>query len=275
MDLSLLPKLAKHQSQIITTYQVEMEFKKNRQKVILEAHKDLKHDGSNRQFPAFLTESKQSTALTQYENAIKRLAKKLQERTEKVLSNPTQADPIYKATQRIFNMTSDWNLNRDKKNRFPIRSLARKRFILGYPPRKNSDITIGDAVNWEWIIHCAKESTCGVVIVTRDSDYGELFCGKPILNDWLKQEFKQRVSRTRSIILTNRLSEGLKAGDIAVSRVEEKQEEEFLKNTPSPQIQIDKTILEAFNRMNLNTKIFGAEMKKVRFDLALESDEDN
>ena len=48
------------------------------------------------------------------------------------------------------------------------------------------------------------------MIVTRDSDYGATYKDDSYLNDWLQQEFKQRVSQKRKIKLTAKLSEGLK-----------------------------------------------------------------
>ena len=91
-----------------------------------------------------------------------------------------------------------------------IRRQAWRRFMLGYPPRKSGDTSIGDAVNWEWIVQCAKESGNDVVIVSRDSDYGVSMDRVQYLNDWLSEEFKDRVSRKRSIRLTGRLAEALK-----------------------------------------------------------------
>jgi hypothetical protein len=85
--------------------------------------------------------------------------------------------------QRLLKHKGPYNLSRDKEVRFEIRELAQKRFTLGYPPRKQGDQSIGDAINWEWIVRCAEESGSGVVIVTRDSDYGLPIGGKPALND--------------------------------------------------------------------------------------------
>lgn len=114
-----------------------------------------------------------------------------------------------------------------------IRSAARKRFVLGYPPRKPGDTSIGDAINWEWIIHCAQASTDGhhVLIVSRDGDYGITFDGEPILNDWLRSEFKARVSRKRKIELTNKLSNALRKLDEIV-QAEDERAEELVLRTP-------------------------------------------
>jgi len=209
-----------------------MEFKKNRQKVILEAHRNLKTNIQNQQFPAFLSSSKQAAALSKNEKGIQRLAQDLQERVGKILTNPTRSDPVYKCTQHIFKSNSEYNLTREGKIRLNIRRLARKRFLLGYPPRKNSDLSIGDAVNWEWIIFCAKNFGSDIVIVTRDKDFGEEFNGSPIINDWLRQEFKERVSQKRNVEVTNRLSEAMKMATIIITKAEKTQEDKLIRERP-------------------------------------------
>src|SRR5690606_36997114 len=123
---------------------------------------------------------------------------------------------------------SEFNLSRDKDERFTIRNLARKRFVLGYPPRKAGDTSIGDAINWEWIIACSIKSGKHIIIVTRDTDYGALYNGESFLNDWLKQEFSQRVSKKRKIIITDKLSYGLKLVHAAVTQEMEREEQKFL-----------------------------------------------
>src|SRR5690606_22634600 len=124
-------------------------------------------------------------------------------RIGRVLKEPSKHDPVYKVAQRLFRQKTPLNLSRDAKVRFEIRRLARKRFLLGYPPRKDSDLSIGDAINWEWIVRCAQTSGNDVVIVSRDQDYGVRFADRPIINDWLLQEFKERVSRRRRLVLTD------------------------------------------------------------------------
>ncbi len=49
-----------------------------------------------------------------------------------------------------------------------------------------------------------------LVIVSRDSDYGATFDNKAYINDHLRQEFSERVSKKRSLLLYSRLSEALK-----------------------------------------------------------------
>jgi hypothetical protein len=62
--LSILKHIDNHLDRFITTNQVEMEFKKNRQRVIPDSHSTFKLPGfEGLQLPAFISESKQSKAL--------------------------------------------------------------------------------------------------------------------------------------------------------------------------------------------------------------------
>lgn len=54
-----------------------------------------------------------------------------------------------------------------------------------------------------------------------------------IINDWLLQEFRERVSRKRRLTMTDRLAEGLRAAGIKVSKDEEAEEQQFLDNSRS------------------------------------------
>lgn len=105
--------------------------------------------------------------------------------------------------------------------------------MLGYPPRKGSDTSIGDALNWEWIVQCSIDTGKHVVIVTRDTDYGAIHDNKSHLNDWLKQEFSERVSQKRKIVLTDKLSIGLKLVHAAVSLEMEQEEQKLLNRLSS------------------------------------------
>ncbi|MDD5596846.1 MAG: PIN domain-containing protein [Victivallaceae bacterium] len=102
-------------------------------------------------------------------------------------------------------------------------SLANTYFNRAYPPRKKKDTSCGDRINWEWCLHCVKNidddsQTHDLVIVSRDSDYGITYNGQSYINDWLRKEFAEKISRKRKIILTNSLVEGLKHIDVTVSR---------------------------------------------------------
>ncbi len=228
-----LQALERHRDVLITGDQVRMEFLKNRQKVILEALGSIgKIEGPNpKSLPAFVAEYQPAQMLGKHLKNADQQHKKIKAKVEKILINPPQNDLVYKHLNRIFNSNSEYNLKRPDKTRFTIRNLARKRFILGYPPRKSHDTSIGDAINWEWIIHCAKASAENhhILIVSRDGDYGIDFGGDTILNDWLHREFKERVSLKRRIELTNKLTDALKNLDEKVAPEDVEEEKELIK----------------------------------------------
>jgi hypothetical protein len=156
--------------------------------------------------------------------------KKLRDRMVKALRDPAAHDPVYQSCQRLFQKTDDLTITRRNPLRRIIRRRAFRRFLHGCPPRKRNDTSIGDAFNWEWMVHCATERTAGLVIVTRDSDYGVTLDKESYINDALRQEFSERVSRKRHLRLCSRLSDALKLFDVKVTPQEEATESELLSN---------------------------------------------
>lgn len=230
-SLNLLDLLNANQEKIIRTYQVEMEYKKNRRNVIIEFYKKLSKLQPI-QHPTFLATSKEAGFIEARISEINSRLDTLKARMEDVLANPTTKDHVYKKVQRLLTTDSPLNLNRrkDETLRRRIQHLARKRFSLGYPPRKNDDITIGDALNWEWIIHIARQESSNVAIVTRDSDYGFMHKGKPHISDWLRQEFQDRVSTQGKITYCNHISQALKLAGVNITQEAVKEEEEAAKS---------------------------------------------
>jgi predicted nucleic acid-binding protein len=224
-----LEQLEACRDRLILGSQLEMEYKKNRQRVILEALSAFAGpDWSKATPPALLSELQAARTLEKHRVRLIAQQKKLNEKIMSILGEPSRADPVYRTLQRLFKHRSGINLSREKDVRLEIRELAQKRFILGYPPRKSGDTSIGDAINWEWILRCALDTGKHVVIVTRDTDYGVIHQGSSHLNDWLLQEFIQRVSHKRKIILTDKLSHGLKLVHAAVTQEMEKEEAALL-----------------------------------------------
>ena len=209
----------------------------------------LKLDWSGPNLPAYLMRSPQSTGLATGKKKIDTQLKALRARMFRVVKNPTKHDPVYKVAQRLFRDDAPCNLSRSKKERFKIRRLARKRFMLGYPPRKAKDTSIGDAVNWEWIVSCAVRENAHIVIVSRDTDYGINVDKTVCLNDWLQQEFRERVSAQRKITLTRRLSEGLQLANVNVTEREEKAERDFLRRRASSSPQFVELPLDLADRL--------------------------
>ena len=230
-DISIryLEQLENCKDRLIIGSQIEMEYKKNRQKVITETLKQFSTPDWNKlSTPALVSNLRASQMIDKNRKEITRQYKKVNEKIQKILTNPAQNDPVFQSLQRLFKNNSSYNLNRESECRFTIRRLARKRFCLGYPPRKSNDNSIGDAINWEWIVQCAIDSGKDIVIVTRDSDYGVIYNNESYLNDWLSQEFKQRVNRQRKIYLTFKLSKGLKIVHAAVTKEMEQAEQQLI-----------------------------------------------
>lgn len=227
--LAVLDHIDKNHDKIITSTQVEMEYKKNRQKVITTAMSEMKGPKwDSFKLPVILSGSQAAQSIDNDRKDIDKQSKILKNKIESILKNPSRNDDVYKTLQRLFKSNSALNLKRPDPKRFAIRNLARKRFVLGYPPRKDSDVSIGDSINWEWIIHCAKEMNQDVVIVSRDTDYGCRYDGDMIINDWLSQEFKERVNIRKKVILTDKLMQGFKLANISVKKKEVEDETKML-----------------------------------------------
>ena len=64
-----------------------------------------------------------------------------------------------------------------------------------------------------------------IIVVTRDTDFGAIDETDSYLNDWLRQEFKQRVGTRRKFVLTDKLSKAFQLLRIPVSKemIEEEQ----------------------------------------------------
>jgi len=231
-SLSLLQKLNKIKGGIITSYQVEMEFLTNRQQVITDSLKSLSST-PRIELPAFAGKTMSGSALAKAAKNADSRKKEFRKRVLAALDRPANSDPVYKEARAIFVKDTPRNLNRTKKIRHQMKRLAFRRFMLGYPPRKSRDVSMGDALNWEWIVHVSKMEKADVVIVSRDSDFGVEVSGKHYINDWLCQEFRDRTSRQRKITLTPHLAKALKTVGTAVAKAAEEEEEDLVRS-PRP-----------------------------------------
>lgn len=260
ISMKYLEEIEKHKDIIISTNQVEMEYKKNRQTAILESIGEVKKiNNVNLSVPAIISDAKAVEMIKKSKKEIDDQQKKLKERIEKILTNPGTNDPVFKILQKIFSHKSSINLNRENKQRFTIRRLALKRFMLGYPPRKSNDNSIGDAVNWEWIIKCAETSKKHIIIVTRDTDFGAIYENESYLNDWLKQEFRERVSQHRKLVLTDKLSKAFKLVEIPVTKEMIEEEENVIKL--SSELYQQRLYKEIFKKLREST--FGKDIDNV------------
>lgn len=230
--LALLKHVESVSDRLIVSYQLESEFKKNRQLAIVEGLQDLKTPGQISR-PGIFSDARASETLSKSMKAADKQVRSLKSRLVKALEDPTRHDPVYQACQRLFHKDDALVLTRENKVRHEIRRRAFRRFLHGCPPRKKSDTSIGDAINWEWMIHCAKLQNAELVIVTRDSDYGITYEGRSYLNDHLRQEFSERVSKKRELLLYGRLSDALKHFAVPVTQKEEIAETEIVEAQPS------------------------------------------
>lgn len=208
---------------IIVTHQLQMEFKKNRQGVILRGLKALAGPAQAGPLGIF-AEAAATKANHKDINKVDARYSKLQDRLRKVLTEPTKNDPVYKAFQRIYRRKSDLALRANDKRCLAIRRRALRRFLQGCPPRKDSDLSIGDSYNWEWMLACAMEHNADLVILTRDSDYGCVDCDRVLLNDYLKQEFGERVNKKRKIYVCKLMRDALTHFGVVLTKAEKKVE---------------------------------------------------
>jgi PIN domain len=243
VGLSLLKHLEKVSDRLIVTYQLEMEFKRNRHSAILDGMQELKPP-ANISRPGLFSDAKAAKAMqANLKNAATRV-KILKNMLKKTLENPAQNDPVYQTCQRIFHASSPFILTRESNFRHIIRRRAFRRFLHGCPPRKKNDTSFGDAFNWEWMIECALRNKGELVIVSRDSDYGTSFEDKTYVNDHLKQEFGERVSLRRRLLLYVKLSDALKHFELPITKAEEEEEENIIKSVPTQETTHDPSSLE-------------------------------
>jgi len=91
--------------------------------------------------PAILASSQRVKIINDKKKEIQKQEKKVKDRIISILADPNK-DIVYKTLQVLFKSDSPYNLDRKKTERIKIRNLAKKRFLLGYPPRKKMIILL-------------------------------------------------------------------------------------------------------------------------------------
>lgn len=220
--LSLLRHVKEKSEFIIVTDQIKMEFLKNRQNEIVQSFTRLTSPGRV-SIPAFLT-SKEVDDLDDAYTTANNLIKRIKQRIPLILEDPEVHDEVYKTCHEVFNKKDKLHFGQTHEAWTEVREAARERYSLGYPPRKATDTSMGDAVNWEWIVYCARITKSNVAIVSRDYDYGQSHKNKSYIDDYLKHEFSERVGNKRRVTLFTRLTEVLKQYKVTVTKKEEHEE---------------------------------------------------
>jgi len=236
--LKLLSHVEAIKDRVIVTYQLESEFKTNRQRVLQESWTNLKAP-DRMGLPNIVADAKTTKMLTKDMRDAKKRVDNLRKRLVRVIAQPTLHDPVFKICQRAFHRTDDIVFTRSNEIRRIIRRKAFRRFLHGCPPRKRQDISIGDAFNWEWMVRCAKERNAELVIVTRDSDFGITIGDDSYINDHLKQEFQERASKKRKIFLCCRLTDALKHFNVRVTTKEIQAEADIVNASPDDPLDRD------------------------------------
>ena len=231
VSMSYLKLIDDHRDVMITGSQVEMEYQKNRQHVILDSLGKFKNpDWNNLSVPALFSESEEAKLIDNCRGKISKQQSILNGKIHNLLKSPSEHDPVFKTLKSLFRSNLKFNLSIEHSDYEEVKRLALERFMLGYPPRKKGDTSIGDAINWEWIIKCASGSGKSIIVVTRDGDYGVNVKNDSFLNDWLSREFSDRVSNEQEVILTARLSEAFKSINLPVSKDMIEEESRIIKS---------------------------------------------
>ena len=114
VSLSLLKRIDDHRDQLITGSQVEMEFKRNRQNVIVDHLANFKNNSvGGGSLPAILSDTQYGKTYKKKIKDISGYEKKIKSKIEKILHNPINNDPVYQCFQRLFKNQSQYNLNRE------------------------------------------------------------------------------------------------------------------------------------------------------------------
>jgi hypothetical protein len=243
--INLLSRIDSLHDLIITTCQVEMEFKKNRQKVISESVALLKPPEFSLSTPAFLLEAKTVAVIKSKMEDVRKRVENLKGRILSTLENPKTQDRIYQTMQRLFSNGGSLNLRHETPEYKSVWRRALRRFLEGRPPRKKEDTSAGDSINWEWIVRCVESNNRDVIIVSRDADYGLTLNNKGYANNWLAEELKERVNQQRKIILVDRLSTALKLLDVKVTAAEITSERAIIQSSKEDQQDEIEAIIDA------------------------------
>src|SRR6266478_6874545 len=236
--LTLLNHIESVSDLLIMTDQIEMEFLNNRQGVISSALANLKAPAVPAFTPAYLADTKTAAGIDQNFKQIRKRIEVMKERFARILKDPSSNDPVFKSFKRII-ANSFRNLKfAEPEKKKQIFDFAMQRYQRGFPPRKKQDHSVGDAINWEWILDCAQTLSADVLIVSRDGDFGASLDKTFYLNDWLSQEFKERVSMKRKAELTLSLSQALKKLNVKVTAAEEKEEQSIIEQKAVPALPV-------------------------------------
>jgi len=197
---ALMKKVTDERDRIIVNEQLLMEVTKNRSQRFPGLQTQLGKVAPSLNF----SDKGERKAITTSVRAVNQHLEKARRALEKMIENPATHDAIYRAIVDLVRPDNTLCLMRDSAEYAPVFAAAQHRYLMHYPPRKN-DESYGDALHWEWVVHCAAELGRDVSIVSQDEDFGAKRGGKPAINEFLSAEFTRRTKRT--VTLYNRLQD--------------------------------------------------------------------
>lgn len=116
ISIKYLEQLEACRDRLIIGSQIEMEYKKNRQRVIVESLNNYgAPDFGKLTAPALISQLQAVKMIERKKKELMLQKKKVDEKIQKILSDPTHNDPVYKCLQRLFRNDSQFNLSRKKK----------------------------------------------------------------------------------------------------------------------------------------------------------------
>lgn len=182
----------KEKIKILMTSQVQCEFYRNRDGVISDILGQMRKSTQNYQFPAMAKE------FDEYEEAVelqKKLPKIYNTLVRSILARAKDeklaADELI---SNIFDVATKVNDDEEIFNR------AHRRYLLGKPPRKGTDKTFGDAINWEALLSDFESTpTEDLFIISVDGDFVSKYDGA-MAHPYLKEEWTSRFPDSEVVV---------------------------------------------------------------------------
>jgi predicted nucleic acid-binding protein len=112
ISLKYLAEIEKKYKSLILTSQVEMEYKKNRQKAILDSLKQIKDETPSYGIPPILSESQPAKMLKKKKKEYQQQEKTLKDRIANILRSPSHSDKVFQSLNRVFKKSWGYHQNR-------------------------------------------------------------------------------------------------------------------------------------------------------------------
>jgi arsenate reductase-like glutaredoxin family protein len=203
-DLEELRKLIKmvetDHAQLLISSQVEDEFWRNRERVIADAMKRFKESKATAHIPNIMRDYPETKELRGAVEKVNAVVRQLHDKaTAEIENDSLKADQVIK---ELFSTFSIGQITPDMIER------ARLRADLGNPPGKKS--SIGDAINWEWLLSQEMDFWGDeLILISADGDFeSELSRGRP--REYLLREWSSKHPFS-SLVLSKSLTDFLKS----------------------------------------------------------------